>query len=318
MAYEEAPHNVFTGLGEPDSTKFNPETGDSSYHYSGTVPKGIQSILGTISGIGGLLGFGGRGVTEGRPPPANMNNLEQPINNVSSLYNPNDSNQTQMANESYDPSIQPLDPNGVSEDPSIQPSQKSLVENAIGDINTLFSSEEGGGYADVGNFMKNMAAAESNVGQDPMGEHSYSAFQIDPIKYRDIVERAEGGGKAGERAQIANKYLREQLGDENFDILNLFQGESTESGERYLPNDALSQHSPLIGAALTRMGLANQSEAIPSDLAGQADYWKRNWNTQAGAGTPEKFMKQSRYHYPQGEVDDIMNGYNRVGNAFNY
>jgi len=99
MAYEETPHNVFTGLGQPDSTKLNPETGDSSYHYSGTVPKGMQSILGTISGIGGLLRFGGDRVIEGRPPPANMNNLEQPINNVSSLYNQNDTNQTRLASE---------------------------------------------------------------------------------------------------------------------------------------------------------------------------------------------------------------------------
>jgi GH24 family phage-related lysozyme (muramidase) len=114
MAYTEAPHKAFTGLGEPDSTKLNPETGDSSYYYSGTFPPAVQSGLGLLGSVGNLLGFGGGGVTEGNSPPGDMNKLEQPANNVSSLYNQNDSNQTQLANQSYDP-------NGVSEDPNIQP-----------------------------------------------------------------------------------------------------------------------------------------------------------------------------------------------------
>jgi len=318
MAYGDAPHKVFTDLGEPDSTKLNPETGDSSYYYSGTFPPAVQSGLGLLGSVGNLLGFGGGGVTEGSSPPRDMNNLEQPANNVSSLYNQNNSNQTQLANESYDPNIQPLDPNGVSEDPNIQPSQKSLVENAIEDVNKLFSSKAGGNYANISNFMKNVAATESNVGQDPMGEHSYSAFQIDPIKYRDIVERAEHGGDAGERARVANEYLREQLGDENFDILNLLPGETAISGqELYSPSTALSEHNPLIGATLTRMGLANEEEEIPTDLEGQARYWKDYWNV-SGKGDEEQFLKQSRHHYPQGEVDDTMNTYNRVEDAFQY
>jgi hypothetical protein len=157
------------------------------------------------------------------------------------------------------------------------------LEGDIDSINQLFMNY---GMGDAGQFMKNIAATESNLGQDKLGDYSFSPFQIDDIRYEDIVERAKGGGNAAERAALVNEYLRGALNRPDFDILGL--------------NLREEGHNPLIGAALTRMGLASVPEAIPSDLEGQANYWKDYWNTHAktASGTPQKFISQVKHHYP--------------------
>jgi hypothetical protein len=160
---------------------------------------------------------------------------------------------------------------------------RSMLESDIDSVNKLFM---GSGYGDVGQFMKNIAATESNLGSDSLGDYSFSPFQIDDIRYKDIVQRASEnpGSAAWKRAQMANQFLGERLGREDFDILNL--------------NLQEEGHNPLIGATLARMGLANVPESVPQGLEGQAQYWKDHWNTEAGKGTPAKFMSQTKHHYP--------------------
>ena len=160
---------------------------------------------------------------------------------------------------------------------------RTSLESNIDDINTLFMNQ---GYGDAGQFMKNVAATESNLGSDKLGDYSFSPFQIDDIRYKDIVQRAgeNPGSKAHDRAMMVNEYLQGALNRPDFDIFNL--------------NLQEEGHNPLIGAALTRLGLANVPESIPGDLEGQANYWKTHWNTEAGAGTPEHFMEQVGHHYP--------------------
>ena len=220
----------------------------------------------------------------GKGQTKNINNLNQEVNNVSEIDNPNNYNQMES----------------VETDPKIIKPHDTM--QAIDEINQLYTDV---GYDDVGEFMSNISAAESNVGADTMGDHSYSPFQIDAMRYRDIVERAQAGGAAGDRAQLANQYLREALGDEDFDILSLLEGVSTEGGERYSESDILSNHNPLVGAALTRMGLANIKESVPQDIFGQADYWKRHWN-KSGAGNVQKFVDQSRANFPDRYITNPM------------
>ena len=159
---------------------------------------------------------------------------------------------------------------------------RTMLESNIDDINDLFMEQ---GYDDAGQFMKNVAAAESNLGSDELGDYSFSPFQIDDIRYEDIVQRASEtpGSSAHKRAMLANEYLQKELGRPDFDILNL--------------NLKDEEHNPLIGAALTRMGLANIKDPIPSDIEGQATYWKDHWNTEAGAGDTDHFKSQVSHHY---------------------
>tara|TARA_R100001594_G_scaffold749_2_gene2994 strand:+ start:549 stop:1178 length:630 start_codon:yes stop_codon:yes gene_type:complete len=204
-----------------------------------------------------------------KPSDNPLNPLNQKVNEVSNMENPK--NYSQMDTVS-----------------------------AMDDINRLYSDA---GYSDVGQFMKNMAATESNLGGDKLGDYSFGATQIDPIKYKDIVERATGP-EGLKRVGIANKYLSEKLDRPDFDILNLNLQEEA--------------HNPYISAALTRMGLLNIPEAIPGDLEGQAKYWKEHWNTEAGKGTPEHFMDQSRHYFPSNTVNDVMDANSKVEDAFNY
>lgn len=115
---------------------------------------------------------------------------------------------------------------------------------------------------DVSDFMTNIAIQETGLGKGK-SEVSYSPFQIDPIRYQDVQERGRTGD-AGERTSFVNEFLRNQGYGEDFDILNL-------------PFDEIRE--PLIGALITRLSLGNIEEEIPKDLEGQADYWKRNWNS---------------------------------------
>jgi hypothetical protein len=48
----------------------------------------------------------------------------------------------------------------------------------------------------------------------------------------------------------------------------------------------------MINSLLTRMALATIEEKIPSNLSEQAVYWKKEWNSRLGKGTPEHFINQ--------------------------
>ena len=108
----------------------------------------------------------------------------------------------------------------------------------IKEINQLFSSQKGGAkLSDQTDFMKRVAATESNLGKDELGDHSFSAFQLDPIRYKDIQERGVGGA-AKARVDVANKFLSEKLGRKDFDLLNL--------------DLKKEDHNPYIGSVLAR------------------------------------------------------------------
>lgn len=51
---------------------------------------------------------------------------------------------------------------------------------------------------------------------------------------------------------------------------------------------------PLFSGIAARLFLLNIPENIPCDVEGQASYWKRHYNTAAGAGTEEKFINDVR------------------------
>lgn len=48
---------------------------------------------------------------------------------------------------------------------------------------------------------------------------------------------------------------------------------------------------PLYSGLAARLFLLNIPSEIPGDIAGQAMYWKRYYNTELGAGTVEKFIE---------------------------
>ena len=150
--------------------------------------------------------------------------------------------------------------------------------------------------------MNRLAATESAYGSNTLGDYSYGQFQIDPIKYQDIVDRSQTGN-AKLRADAANKFLRGKLGDENFDILSILDvdAERDEQGRvtsaKYRSNQALTDHNPLIAATLARLGLGNVPASIPEGIVAQGQYWKDHWN-KSGAGdiTGSEFVHRGTAH----------------------
>ena len=169
---------------------------------------------------------------------------------------------------------------------SLKDRQLETLE-AIDLANELFTKH---GYGDISDFMMGIAATESQLGKKT-SEVSYSPFQIDPIRYEDIVQRTQDapstpdvveGGAALKRANLANELLRSMGYGENFDILGLSKN-----------MDEI--RNPVVGALLTRMSLANIPEEVPTNTKQQAEYWKAYWNSEAGAGTPEHFINEKNY-----------------------
>ena len=195
--------------------------------------------------------------------------------------------------------------------------QKETLD-AIDDVNELYTKH---GYDNISNFMRGISAAETQTGK-LQSSVSYSPFQIDPIRYEDIVLRTQDdpltpniieGGAAKERADIANEYLRDVYGDD-FDILNLSK-------------DMDMIRNPDIGAFLTRLSLANIEESVPKELhninpntgkrekgagdilideygswkdvpdkyLGESGYWKKYWNTDAGEGTVDHYTEEKNF-----------------------
>ena len=158
-----------------------------------------------------------------------------------------------------------------------------LTAQAIEGVNKRFGEA---GLSDISDFMGNIAATESKFGRDKLGSYSFSPFQIDSVRHQDIIDRAPS-----DRMEIANSYLQEALGDSTFSLADVPYSDLV--GEKY-------GHNPYIGATLTRMGLANIKEAVPGSLEGQADYWKKYWNTFAenAKGKPEHFIERSERWNP--------------------
>ena len=177
------------------------------------------------------------------------------------------------------------------------------LKDSITDVNEYFSGLEGGAnLSNQSTFMNRLAATESGYGSNKLGDYSYGQFQIDPVKYQDIVDRSQTGN-AKLRSDAANKFLRGKLGDDNFDILSMLDVDSERdaSGQvtsaKYRSNQALTDHNPLIAATLARLGLGNVSAPIPEGIVGQGQYWKDHWNKSgAGDATGSEFVRRGTVH----------------------
>ena len=131
---------------------------------------------GLLGGIGSYMG--NEGVTEGSNPPADMNNLQQPVNNISSLNNQNDSNQLQSVNDANEETRGYSIQNPFSKDrevsmfdPSIQPD--SLVNEMNTQDNMFNDLPDERGLTDNMRMTKDFEGTVGNVYTDTMGLPHY-------------------------------------------------------------------------------------------------------------------------------------------------
>lgn len=206
------------------------------------------------------------------------------------------------------------------------------------------------GYGTAGNYLTNLAGQESIYGSLPshLSDEgvpiSMSAYQIDPIKYQDFLERSQGGA-ALERVNLVNQELQNRGYGENFDIRNIAEvtGDK-ESGFNYGSVNMDLARDPLVSTMLARTMLASDpsklptelynavtieqpdgtfapgerskdaSEAllnqfgswkdVPDEMLGQSGYWKKNWNTDAGKGDPRQFEQKFESYRQSMNVED--------------
>lgn len=103
------------------------------------------------------------------------------------------------------------------------------------------------------------------------------AFQFDSVGFEDVKDRFNV-----RNPQIVNE-LYHKLGinwaNLSFDML---------------------EYAPLLGAVLCRAKYYLVPESIPETREGRAKYWKKYYNSSAGAGTVEHYLEMSR-RYIDGE-----------------
>ena len=191
------------------------------------------------------------------------------------------------------------------------------LRDATGFTTQIFGDD----YADISDYLINVAGQETLYGTlssqvyDDGTPVSITPWQIDPIKYADFLERGEGG-EAKKRIELINETFT-NMGYRDFDIrkiasLDTLQSHVDSEGKtqydlRYKDVDSKLVNDPYVTAALARTIIASDKDPVPEDLVGQANLWKKNWNTESGAGTPEEFLeKHSIYRESTGVEDNVM------------
>lgn len=142
---------------------------------------------------------------------------------------------------------------------------EGIVDDSISVVESLFP---GGG-----DFLKRIARAESNFGQarDTFRESGDKGiFQIREVGFEATKDTA-----SHPNLQRAHDRIRDELG---------IDWQSVEFSDL---------DKPLIAALAARLFLLRIPEPIPETLEGQAEYWKKFYNTALGKGTVEGFIKKN-------------------------
>lgn len=136
----------------------------------------------------------------------------------------------------------------------------------------------GANKEDLRNLLRETAIAESNYGRaiyDNKRGFGYGAFQFDKIGMKQALQVAQDKGLIV-KIQLSDMYP--------FDI----------SPANYKQVYDEFQQKSILQAILCRMYYLGIKEKIPSTLEGRARYWKKYYNSELGAGTPEKYIARVR------------------------
>lgn len=174
----------------------------------------------------------------------------------------------------------------------------SKLDEAIKDVSELLP-----GKTSAAPMMKFIASAESDYGRyDDETALSYGPFQIDPVRYYDIVQNPERVNQ--ERLGKVNKFLQGKFNDPTFDISTLasYNPETMEYGDI----DLEKMRDPLIGASLTRMALMQDPGELPVGVENMGKYYLDFWRPkkQTEEKKKEAIGKYKYYHPEEVIIDD--------------
>ena len=126
-------------------------------------------------------------------------------------------------------------------------------------------------FPDDHQFLRRIAWVESKDGTHPNtyreGYHG-GIWQVDLIGFRDTQDKDSHPGLDSKFRKIKSNFGIDWPSVQWEDL-----------------------RKPLFSALAARLKLSNVPASIPSDLEGQASYWKKYYNSSEGAGDAPKFIK---------------------------
>ena len=117
------------------------------------------------------------------------------------------------------------------------------------------------------------AAAETGVGlvRDTTVGAGMGLTQFDKLPFEDVKERS--------------MHLRERILDDLSIDISLVEWDDL-------------RYNPFLALLFTRLHYRLRPESIPARRIDRAQYWKKFYNTAAGAGTPEHYLKMCEIYLP--------------------
>lgn len=150
-------------------------------------------------------------------------------------------------------------------------------------------------------MLKFIASAESNYGNYDIDEAlSYGAYQIDPIRFFDIIQNTERANET--RIDSANNFLRKHGMGNEFDLRKLADYNETTKNFDYVDRDKM--HNPLVATTIARLALMQDPNAIPGELEEMANYYFDFWSPKVNS--PD----QPGYEYKRSEAKRKFKKYN--------
>ncbi|KAJ6644147.1 hypothetical protein Bhyg_09113 [Pseudolycoriella hygida] len=137
---------------------------------------------------------------------------------------------------------------------------------------TIAKIKQSGIFADDANIMRRIAYAESLFGTHPntyRSGYNGGIWQVDKIGFEDAkdIQSHPNLGKLWSKIEILLNKQRNNIKWEDL-------------------------RKPLFSGVFARIRLYLVPSAIPSDINGQAAYWKKYYNSAAGAGTVAGFVNK--------------------------
>lgn len=127
-----------------------------------------------------------------------------------------------------------------------------------------------GGNNNADLTLKEICCQETLLGMFPdrsvYGEGA-GATQFDQVGFDDVKDRV----REKDRQKVINRY--------RIDVKKVFLREL--------------DFNPLLTFIFTRLKYLKITAPIPTTLAGRADYWKLNWNSDEGAGHPHEYVSNA-------------------------
>lgn len=151
---------------------------------------------------------------------------------------------------------------GVDRTLEAEASGASVVRAVVGKIEAVFGADS--------QFLRRIANVESRDGTHSNtyrnGYHG-GIWQVDEIGFMDTQDVASHPGLRAKYEQILREF-----------------------GINWPDVEWMDLRKPLYSGIAARLKLSNIPAPIPCDVAGQAAYWKRYYNTELGSGTEQKFI----------------------------